>query len=79
VTLEELFAKTEDGYADTHAIAHYARAMVLLEREACAMIADRRAAICREAMDGPPDSLPHVEVHTMNEALHIATMIRNRT
>lgn len=49
------------------------------EREACAKIADARADICRKAMSGPPDSLPHVEVHTMNEALHIAQLIRNRT
>ena len=58
---------------------HLVRMAMQAEREACAKIADYRAAICREAMSGPPESLPGVEVHTMNEALHIATMIRNRT
>lgn len=49
-----------------------------IEREACAMIAEARAEVCLAAMAGPPESLPGVEVHTMNEALHIAGLIRAR-
>lgn len=39
MTLEELFAKTEDGFRDTHAAANLARKMVLIEREICARLA----------------------------------------
>ncbi len=59
-------------------IERYFAAERSAERESCAKIADDRAAICREAMSGPPETLPHVEVHTMNEALHIAQLIRAR-
>lgn len=48
------------------------------ETEACAKVADDRAEICRQAMKGPPESLPGVEVHCLNEALHIAQLIRSR-
>lgn len=54
------------------------RAAKEAEREACAKVADERAEICRQAMNGPPESLPEVEVHCLNEALHIAQLIRSR-
>jgi len=45
------------------------------EREACAKIAADRAAVCQSAYDAGDRS----EVHPLNEALHIAQLIRNRT
>lgn len=45
------------------------------EREACAKIATDRAAVCQSAYDAGDRS----EVHPLNEALHIAQLIRNRT
>ncbi len=54
-------------------------AAVLAEREACAKIADDRAAICRDAQKLPPETLPQVEIHTALEAEHIASLIRKRT
>ena len=47
---------------------------VLAEREACAKIADERAAVCRAAYDAGDVT----EVHPLNEALHIAQLIRNK-
>lgn len=44
------------------------------EREACAAIASDRAAVCRAAYDAGDKT----EVHPLNEALHIAHLIRNR-
>ena len=47
---------------------------VMAEREACAKIATDRAAVCQSAYDAGDRS----EVHPLNEALHIAQLIRNR-
>lgn len=47
---------------------------VLAEREACAKVAAERAAICRAAYDAGDTT----EMHPLNEALHIAQLIRNR-
>ncbi len=44
------------------------------EREACAKIASDRAAVCQAAYDAGDKT----EVHPLNEALHIAQLIRNR-
>ena len=48
--------------------------MIQAEREACAKIASDRAAICQAAYDAGDKT----EVHPLNEALHIAQLIRNR-
>ena len=45
-----------------------------VEREACAKIASDRAAICQASYDAGDKT----EVHPLNEALHIAQLIRNR-
>lgn len=47
--------------------------IVAAERERCARIADERAAACQRAYDAGDT----VEVHPLNEALHIAQLIRN--
>lgn len=69
------------GHADLYSeeIEQAIISAIAEEREACAKVADARAEVCRDAMTGPPGSLPGVEVHTMNEALHIAGLIRART
>ena len=49
-------------------------AAVVAERKACAKIASDRAAICQASYDAGDKT----EVHPLNEALHIAQLIRNR-
>ena len=55
-------------------LAHILRQTAAAEREACAKIATDRAAICQDAYDKGDVR----EVHPLNEALHIAQLIRNR-
>lgn len=49
-------------------------AAIAAEREACATVATDRAIICHDAYNKGDI----VEVHTLNEALHIAQVIRSR-
>lgn len=56
------------------AILAVLREAVAAEREACAKIAEDRAKVCRSAYDAGDKT----EVHPLNEALHIAQLIRNR-
>lgn len=62
-----------DGWRDVLA------SLVRAEREACAKVADDRAAVCRDAQKLPESSLPSVEIHTALEAEHIAMLIRKRS
>lgn len=66
------------GNAPVSAILSIVEDAVRREREACAALADDRAAICREARKSETDPLAHVEIHTALEAEHIASMIRAR-
>ena len=50
------------------------RAAAQREREECAKVADARAEICKDALEEGDK----MEVHTLNEALHIAAAIRAR-
>lgn len=56
-------------------LADIAVASISVEREECAKIAEERAAICQAAYDAGDKT----EVHPLNEALHIAHLIRNRS
>jgi hypothetical protein len=57
-----------------HTAEEAIRRAIAAEREACAKIATDRAAICQDAYDKGDVR----EVHPLNEALHIAQLIRNR-
>lgn len=50
------------------------RSALAAEREECAKVAEARAEICKDALYQGDK----MEVHTLNEALHIAAAIRAR-